>query len=180
MCQVAGHIAPAVEQLQRRIPYVAFNGTAASREKFVTRRRKRRGGRRILSRLSQRAWMIEHMILAGFLLGGRKSATSRRRAGRPRITTARPICSAREQGGVACLTCTGEGRHAGTCRNNRYGLQFFYRQTLGRAWAPFGGKGSRRHDRRATEPYPDDTVARSFGSRIESDSCSGIKKHFRT
>ena len=57
----------------------------------------------------QRTRMIDDMIL------GR--STSRRCAGWLRITTARPICSAKKRCGTTCSACASEAWHAAPSRS---------------------------------------------------------------
>jgi hypothetical protein len=74
----------------------------------------------------QRAWMLEHMIPAGFARGAQKHYLQAAR--RPTAHYHRSPDLLREGAGRSYLLDLHRRRMArGTCRNNRYDLQFFYR-----------------------------------------------------
>ncbi len=89
-----------------------------------------------------RARMIEDMILAGLAEGTQKNYVRavRQLAAYYRRT---PDQLSEEEVRRYLLDLRRRGVARGTFQIARYGLQFFYGNTLGRVWALFGGKKDR-------------------------------------
>ena len=89
-----------------------------------------------------RARMIEDMILAGLAEGTQRNYV---RAVRQLTAYYRrtPDQLSEEEVRRYLLELRRRGVARGTFQIARYGLQFFYSQTLGRVWALFGGKKDR-------------------------------------
>jgi Phage integrase, N-terminal SAM-like domain len=90
----------------------------------------------------QRARMIDDMILAGLAEGTRKLYVQavRRLAAHYRRP---PDLLSEEEVRSYLLGLRQQGVARGTFQTSHYGLRFFYRHTLGRAWALFGEKKDR-------------------------------------
>jgi hypothetical protein len=90
----------------------------------------------------QRARMIDDMILAGLADGTRKLYVQavRRLAAHYRRS---PDLLSEEEVRSYLLGLRQRGVARGTFQTSHYGLRFFYRHTLGRAWDLFGEKKDR-------------------------------------
>jgi hypothetical protein len=90
----------------------------------------------------QRARMIEDMILAGLAQGTQKLYVQavRRLAAHYRRP---PDQLSEEEVRSYLLGLRQRGVARGTFQTSHYGLRFFYRHTLGRAWGLFGEKKDR-------------------------------------
>ena len=86
-----------------------------------------------------RARMIDDMTLAGLALGTQKIYTQavRRLAAHYRRS---PDQLSEEEVRSYLLDLRQRGVARGTFKTSQYGLQFFYRHTLGRGWGLFGEK----------------------------------------
>ena len=86
-----------------------------------------------------RARMIDDMTLAGLALGTQKiyAQAVRRLAAHYRRS---PDQLSEEEVRSYLLELRRRGVARGTFKTSQYGLQFFYRRTLGRGWGLFGGK----------------------------------------
>ena len=90
----------------------------------------------------QRARMIDDMILAGLAEGTRKLYVQavRRLAAHYRRS---PDLVSEEEVRSYLLGLRQRGVARGTFQTSHYGLRFYYRHTLGRAWELFGEKKDR-------------------------------------